>query len=192
MRQLQTPLRRRPRTRARRPSPHRPHPDVRRTLAVLLVVIGFLPACTREATPEPVVRLDGTARFPDDEGIATALSRESITLDGERTYRVSDELRSFSTYTRELEPMIGRKGQYVQIGVDDGAMVWMAGVARVLNIEGEPAVFYTGRFREAREGRFVFTDGTTFEPAKGVPKPGTRSEVTVRIDPRSHQIVEIT
>lgn len=165
---------------------------MRRTVAVALVVVAAMSGCARSpATPEPAVRLDGTARVPDDEGIATSLSRERITLDGERTYRVSDELRSFSTYTRELEPMIGRRGQYVQIGLDDGEMVWMAGVARVLDIDGEPAVFYTGRFREAADGRFVFRDGTTFAPAKGVRAPGTRSDVTVRIDPRRHEIVEI-
>jgi hypothetical protein len=167
---------------------------VRRAIAVALLSCLLAGACSTgsSSSSEPVVRLDGTARFPDDEGIATELDRRSITLDGKRTYRVSDQLRSFSTYTRELEPMLGRKGQYVQIGVIDGVMVWMAGVSRVIDVEGEPAAFYTGRFRQAAKGRFVFTDGTTFAPAKGVRPPGTEAPVTVRIDPVSHRIVEIT
>lgn len=164
---------------------------MRRLAAVVALVILPLAACDSR-TPAPVVRLDGTARFPDDEGIATALDRNSITLDGERRYKVSDELRSFSTYTRELEPMIGRRNQYVQIGVVGDEMVWMAGVSRVIKVRGEPAVFYTGRFREVARGRFVFTDGTTFAVAPGVARPGTRRSVTVRIDPETHRIVEIT
>lgn len=88
--------------------------------------------------------------------------------------------------------MIGRLNQYVQIGVVDDEMVWMAGVSRVTAVNGEPAVFYTGRFREVAKGRFVFTDGTTFAVAKGVARPGTERPVTVRIDPETHRIVEIT
>lgn len=162
-----------------------------RRLVALLALVILSGACDSR-TPEPVVRLDGTARFPDDEGIATALDRKRITLDGSRTYKVSPELRSFSTYTRELEPMIGRSGQYVQIGVVDGEMVWMAGVSRVIEVAGEPAVFYTGRFREVAKGRFVFTDGTTFAVARGLKRPGTENPVTARIDPETHRIVEIT
>lgn len=167
---------------------------MRRLLAIVLAVGGFAvgTSCSADSGSSPaLVRLDGTARVPDDEGVATDLTRDRITLDGKRTYRVSDELRAFSTYTRELEPMLGRKGQYVQVGLDGDEMVWMAGVARVVEVDGAPAVFYTGRFREELEGRFVFADGTTFAPAKSVPTPGTRSEVTVRIDPRTRRIVEI-
>lgn len=166
---------------------------MRRVVAVLLLTVAAAVAVAGcSSSTDDTLRLDGTARFPDDEGIATALDRNSITLDGERRYGVSDDLRSFSTYTRDIEPMIGRKGQYVQIGVRDGEMIWMAGVARVVDVDGEPAVFYTGRFREVERGRFVFTDGTTFAPGKGVDRPGNRSEVTVRIDPRTRRIVEIT
>lgn len=159
-----------------------------------LVVLASGTACSSrdEAKTDVVVRLDGTARFPDDEGIATALDRNRITLDGKRTYEVSDDLRSFSTYTRELEPMIGRLGQYVQIGLDDDTMVWMGGVARVVEGDVGPSVFYTGRFREVADGRFVFTDGTTFAPGDGVEAPPTTGNVTVRIDPVTHLIVEIT
>ncbi len=171
---------------------------MRRLGAAVLTMLVLLSvsSCSSDDGPEAdvgaVVRLDGSARIPDDEGIATALSRDSITLDGKRTYEVSDDLRSFSTYTRELEPMIGRLGQYVQIGVDDDTMVWMGGVARVVEGDTGPSVFYTGRFREVTVGRFVFTDGTTFAPGKSVKAPPTTANVTVRIDVESHLIVEIT
>lgn len=167
---------------------------MRRLAAALVLIIGLTSAvsCTTDNGADAVVRLDGTARVPDDEGIATALDRNSITLDGKRTYKVSDDLRSFSTYTRELEPMIGRRGQYVQIGVDDDTMVWMGGVARIVEGDAGPSVFYTGRFREVMNGRFVFTDGTTFAPGPGVEPPPPTGNVTVRIDPATHRIVEIT
>ena len=166
-----------------------------RRLIVLLAAVAFsstVAGCSREAeAPEPVVRLDGSARFPDDEGVATALDRRSITLDGKRTYRVSDQLRSFSTYTRELEPMIGRRGQYVQIGVEDGVMVWMAGISRLVDVEGRPAAYYTGRFRGVERGRFVFTDGTTFAVDDDVSRPPESADVTARIDIATRRIVEL-
>ncbi len=165
---------------------------MRPALVVLALLLGFAGCSNQSTVAEPVVRLDGTARIPDDEGVATSLDRNSITLDGKRTYTVSDDLRSFSTYTRELEPMLGRRGQYVQIGVRGREMVWMAGIARLIEVEGDPAVYYTGRFRERLESRFVFVDGTTFFAPAEVDPPGTKSEVTVRIDPRTHRIVEIT
>lgn len=161
-------------------------------LSVIVVAMAATAACSDAHERPDVVRLDGSARFPDDEGIATSVDRRSITLDGARTYEVSDELRSFSTYTRELEAMVGRKGQYVQIGLDGRTMVWMAGVSRVIDVAGAPTVFYIGRFRRTSKGRFVFADGTTFAPSPGVAPPGTRSDVTVRIDPKTHRIIEIT
>lgn len=168
---------------------------MRRLIALVAAVVALSSSsigCSRDpAATEPVVRLDGSARFPDDEGIATSLDRRSITLDGERTYRVSDQLRSFSTYTRELEPMIGRRGQYVQIGVEDGVMIWMAGISRLVDVDGRPAAFYTGKFRGQERGRFVFTDGTTFAVGEGVARPRRGVHVTATIDAETRRIVEI-
>ena len=167
------------------------------TLAVVLAIaVASLTAGCNRGDGEPVVRLDGSARVPDDEGVATSLSHSSITLDGERTYPVSERLISFSTYTGAIEPMITRKGQYVQIGLDeeDGkkVMVWMAGIAQVLNTK-EPAVYYTGIYMRREGGRAVFRDGTVIQlsPDVTVPeKAGTG--VIVRIDPASHRAVEVT
>jgi hypothetical protein len=170
------------------------------TAAVVLAAMGS-GACSRGGGDEPVVHLDGSARVPDDEGVATSLSFTSITLDGKRTYPVSKRLISFSTYTGAIEPMVTRRGQYVQIGLDeeDGKkkMVWMAGIAQVLET-AQPSVYYTGIYTrslpagDGGAGRAVFRDGTVVQLAPGVtvPKPGTG--VIVRIDPSSHQAVEVT
>jgi hypothetical protein len=167
---------------------------LRRTAAVLLLVV--LAAATAGAcagrSSERELHLDGRPRIPDDEGVATSLSADEITLDGKRTYEVSDELRSFSTYTLALEPMLGRKGQYVQVGLDGDTVVWMAGIAQVLDVRGDPSVYYTGRFARTIDGRFAFVDGTTFAPTKGLRAPARQRDVTVRIDARRHEAVEIT
>lgn len=173
-----------------------------RRLAVVLacvVCVAVVPgACGRGGGGEPVVRLDGSPRVPDDEGVATSLSHTSITLDGSRTYPVSERLVSFSTYTGAIEPMITRKGQYVQIGLDeeDGkkAMVWMAGIAQVL-ATAQPAVYYTGIYVRTIEGgkRAVFRDGTVIRLSPGVTVPDKAGTgVIVRIDPASHEAVEVT
>ncbi|HVF32143.1 MAG TPA: hypothetical protein VM933_03800 [Acidimicrobiales bacterium] len=170
---------------------------MRRLIALLTAAaaLSASAACSQDPGPRaasgPPVRLDGSARIPDDEGVATALDRESITLDGERTYRVSDQLRSFSTYTRELEPMLGRRGQYVQIGVDDGSMVWMAGISRLVDVDGRPSAYYTGTFRGQERGRFVFEDGTTFAVVRRLEAPPEGSAVSARIDVGTRRIVEL-
>lgn len=159
------------------------------TVALLVVVPGF-GACSRARRPAPL-RLDGSPRVPDDEGVATALSFDRITLDGKRTYKVSRDLRAFSTYTLALEPMLGRKGQYVQVGLDGDTMIWMAGVARILVEEGRPVVYYRGRFLRRVDRRLVFEDGTTFAVAPSVSAPAKPREVTVRIDARTHRVDEV-
>jgi hypothetical protein len=70
-------------------------------------------------------------------------------------------------------------------------MVWMAGVAQVLDVGGERSVYYTGRYLRTVEGRFAFRDGTTIAPAKGVEAPAPNRDVTVRIDAKTHRAVEI-
>ncbi len=139
--------------------------------------------------------LDGSARIPDDEGVATTLDFEEITLDGERTYGVSDELRSFSTYTLAAEPMVNRRGQYVQVGLDGDTVVWMAGIAAVVpQPDGTDAVFYAGRLAAepiGEDGRATFVDGTTFAVSPDVELGEAGAEVLVQIDPAMRQIVAV-
>jgi nucleoid-associated protein YgaU len=135
------------------------------------------------------IKLDGSPRVPDDEGVATEVTRERITLDGDRTYDVSDRLRSFSTYTLKLEPMLNRKGQYVQVGLDGDTVVWMAGVAAVVQTAQGPSVFYVGDLEEIDDGRAVFADGTVLRTAEGVSaEPG---RVQARIDVPKRRVTEL-
>lgn len=136
--------------------------------------------------------LDGSPRVPDDEGVATALDRQGLTLDGERTYELSDELASFSTSTLAAEPFIQRRGQYVQVGLAGDTVVWMAGFAAVLPVAGTDSVFYTGTYENQVEGRATFADGTTLRVADGVQplEPGT--EVQAQIDATTHEIIAVT
>ena len=173
-----------------------PSRTVALAVALVLALAVLTSGCSRGGDDEPVVRLDGSARVPDDEGVATSLSHASITLDGKRTYPVSKRLISFSTYTGAIEPMITRKGQYVQIGLDEEndklVMVWMAGIAQVLNTK-EPAVYYTGIYLRREDGRAVFRDGTVIQVSPDVTVPEKEGTgVIVRIDPASHRAVEVT
>ena len=158
------------------------------TAAFLAVGCGF------GGGGEEELRLDGSARYPDDQGIATELAFDSITLDGERTYDVSDRLAAFSTATATLEPMLRRRGQYVQIGLDGDTMVWMAGVAAVVRLPQGERVFYNGTLREVDDdGRLVFVDGTVWEVAKGVDRTAVEPDARLQleIDPSKHQVVVI-
>lgn len=165
---------------------------MRRLLALALLALApvvFTGACGRDGPEE--LRLDGSARIPDDEGVATALTHSSITLDDERTYDVSPSLRAFSSATLELEPMLGRRGQYVQIGLDGDTMVWMAGVARVIDVDGQRSAYHSGTVGGVEDGRLVFEDGTTLALSRGVDAPKAGARVTVRIDVADHRIDEI-
>ena len=161
----------------------------RRTrLAAAAVALVLLAACGGGDDGDEL-RLDGSPRFPDDEGVATALTRESITLDGKRTYDVSDRLRSFSTYTLEIEPMLNRKGQYVQIGLDGKSMVWMAGLAAPVTTAEGTNVFYVGDLKRIDDEQAIFEDGTVLKLAKGVRADAGR--VQARIDVRRRRVAEL-
>lgn len=159
---------------------------MRRLAAAALVAV--LAAC---GGSRPPVTLDGSPRFPDDEGVATTVELERITLDGKRTYAVSRDLRSFSTYDMKLEPMLNRRGQYVHVGLEDRRVVWMAGIAAV--VPGDPPrVFYSGRLKAVDDGRAIFADGTVLTLQPGVVSPVSDGFVQVEIDARAHRVRRIT
>ncbi|HUR78265.1 MAG TPA: hypothetical protein VMZ22_09985 [Acidimicrobiales bacterium] len=137
------------------------------------------------------LKLDGSPRVPDDEGVATVVTRTRIELDGKRKYQVADDFVSFSTYTGELEPMVGREGQYVQLGLRGRTAVWMAGVAAVVSTPAR-AVYYLGRLKHVDGERLVFADGTVLRRRRGlrVPRAGS-AKLQARIDPKAHRVVEL-
>lgn len=166
---------------------------MRHAIAVSLAALVMLSAAACSGGDrQAAVRLDGSPRFPDDEGVATSLDFEEMTLDGSRKYRVSDNLRAFSTYDGELEPMLTRRNQYVQVGLEDDTVVWMAGIAEVVRLD-PPAVFYVGDLLQVdRRRRAIFRDGTVLRVAEGVVPPPNPMRVQVRIDPARHHVVRFT
>ena len=155
-------------------------------MAALAVVA--LAAC--RGGGEPDIKLDGTPRHPDDQGVATAISREEITLDGARSYKLSPRLRSFSTFTLETTSVFTRKGQYVQIGLDGKTVEWLAGFAAV--IPDPPRVFYVGRLEEVNGRELVFADGTVLDALASVEIPAPGRRVQVEIDPDRHAVRKVT
>lgn len=163
-----------------------------RSRLTILVLVGALvvAACGPGEDPAPDIVLDGTPRHADDQGVVTKISLESLTLDGERTYPVSSKLKAFSTVTLELEPMLSRDGQYVLVGVADGKVVWMAGVAQV--VPGTPRrAFYTGTLEQVGDGRLVFRDGTVLDLADGYRPPVEEGAVVVEIDVDKRRVIRV-
>jgi hypothetical protein len=135
--------------------------------------------------------LDGRPRFPDAEGIATSISHTEIVLDGGRRFGVAEGFKSFSTYTLALEPMVGREGDYVQLGVDGDDAVWMAGIGGVLHT-APPKVLYEGRLERVESRRAVFRDGTVLRLGPGVSVPPNAAVVVAEIDPSRHLVVTLS
>lgn len=150
-----------------------------------------LAACGGGGDARPFA-LDGSPRVPDDEGIATQVSLQEVTLDGERTYKLAKSLRSFSTYTLKLEPVLGRKGHYVQVGLDGDEVVWLAGIALPVAGDGDtpPSVYYSGTLAERDGDRLIFEDGTVLTAADDLPEL-PEGKVTVRIDPKTHRVTPL-
>jgi hypothetical protein len=161
----------------------------RRVAAVAAVLVVALAAggCRHHADGGLV--LDGRPRYPDAEGVVVAVNTKRLTLDGGRSYAVSPDLRSFSTYTLRTTPLLGRRNQYVQIGLEGHTVVWLAGVGAVVRAPDRPAtVFYIGRLLRATGGRLIFRDGTVLRLAAGVRAPARGTQVRVEIDPDSHMV----
>ena len=149
---------------------------------VLLVLV----ACQ---TPPPSAT-DLEARIPDDAGVVTLVSLERIELDGENSYPVSEDLESFTTGDHTVRPILSWKDRYVHLGIDDGAVQWVAGIGIVAS--DPPRVLYAGVFeRLAEERRAVFRDGTVLALAEGVSPPPKGSETLATIDPSNDLVISL-
>lgn len=160
-----------------------------RAVVAVSVAAALLVACGRDAKPS--VKLDGSPRVPNVEGVVEKVTREVVVLDGDRTYELDPSLQSFSTYNLASASVFDRLGQYVHLGVDGDRAYWMAGIGTVT--AGESAsVYYVGVFEKEVDGRAVFEDGTTLKLSKGadMPKAGTRVRVLVSVSQRSIVSIE--
>ena len=134
--------------------------------------------------------LDGSPRYPDREGVVTEVSLTSLVLNGKERFKVDPKLQCFSTYTLESVPLLGRKNQYVQLGVDGKKVTWVASFAAVVHLPGQaPVVFYTGRLvRVDDQHRAVFRDGSVLRLAAGVTAPRSASILRAEIDPATQRV----
>jgi hypothetical protein len=155
-------------------------------LHVLTIVVVLLVAGCSEGGGKPSLVLDGSPRVPDVEGVVEQISFDRITLDGGRSYGVSKELRSFSTYDLAPVPMLHRQGQYVQLGLDSREVVWMAGIGVVVRAPGvAPVVFYNGYLLRVEGDRATFRDGTVLRLGRGVESPVPSGLLRAEIDPEA-------
>jgi hypothetical protein len=149
--------------------------------AALVVALLLLTGCSRK----DALVLDGSPRPPDVEGVVTHVNEREIQLDGGRRYDLSRQLRSFSTYTLETLPVLQTAGRYVQLGLDDGTVTWVATIGAVITT-AERVVAYTGELIDRDDDRLVFRDGTVLQLEHGVPVPSPPARVVVDLDPASH------
>lgn len=165
--------------------------QARRWLGVVALVLTAPGACSGGGDERLV--LDGSPRHPDVEGVVEAVTVDQITLDGGREYKVSSALQSFSTYDLAASPLLSRKGQYVQIGLQGKTAEWMAGIGVVVRAPGaDPVVFYNGILVETDGDEVTFQDGTVLTLAKGVKPPVETGPLRAEIEPTSHQVRALT
>ena len=158
-------------------------------MAVASLSLVLLGACSRGDGDEPFA-LDGTPRIADDEGIVTAVDLESVTLDGERTYDVDRDLRSFSALDLSTVPLLYTEGQYVQVGVDGDTLEWIGTIARPLATE-PPTVIYLGEVETVDDGAITFANGTVLSLDADVDVDEDSGDVRVSIDPEAHEVIEV-
>jgi hypothetical protein len=153
-----------------------------------LVMVMVLAGCSGGGD-EDRFALDGSPRFPDAEGVVERISVDRITLDGGRSYDVAPDLASFSTYDLRATPMLHRKGQYVQLGLDGDTTEWMAGIGVVVRApEKAPVVYFNGYLLKVQDGRAIFRNGTVLRLAKGVASPVPEGRVRAEIEPARHVV----
>jgi len=128
------------------------------------------------------IKLDGSPRVPDVEGVVRRVDLRSVELADGRRFTVERDLQLFSTYSLESLPLLGREGQYVQMGVDGKKVRWMASVGAIVR-GSPPSVFYTGHLLRMEDERLIFRDGTTFRTVRRYPDALVGSFVIVDIDP---------
>lgn len=163
----------------------------RAALFGVAVVAALTAACG--GSDSPAFKLDSSPRPADDQGVVTAVSRQKMTLDGSRSYKVSDDLVSFSAYDRSVQPLLGFENSYVHVGVRGEKVVWLAGIGVVVpGAAGTPrGVVYSGSVRKVEGGQAFFADGTVLRLADGVQPPVLGQVVQARIDiegPKAHRV----
>lgn len=167
-------------------------------LAVVLVVVTLLgAACSGSdgsSTPTTAVPLDGTPRYPDAEGVVVDIAADfsMITLDGDRRYGIDKDVQSFSALDGSTQQLMGRKGQYVQVGLRNNKVRWIGGIGALIRVPGQPDVaYFTGNLVRVRKGKLVFEDGTVLTLAAEAAVPVGAVRVRATIDATAHTVVDL-
>jgi hypothetical protein len=145
-------------------------------------------SCSTGASP---VVLDGSPRIPDAEGVVVAVTARRLTLDHGRSWPLSRSLQSFSTYTLQTLPVTQHAGRYVQVGLADGAVVWVAAIGAVITVP-VPTVVYVGVLRIVDGRRAVFADGTVLALAPHAQTSVVRGPARAEIDPERHRVTRLS
>ncbi|MEO7804087.1 MAG: hypothetical protein ABIS18_06805, partial [Actinomycetota bacterium] len=128
----------------------------------LVLTLLFLVAC---GSSDPVDPTSDAARFPDEEGVVTSMTRSRMTLDNKRTFDISLEVQSFSSLEGHAPTaLVSWRGKYVHAGLTDDKVIWVAGIGLALP---NGTVTYVGYFERVEEGRAVFADGTALRFKEG-------------------------
>ena len=135
----------------------------------------------------PVVKLDGSARIPDAEGVVQNASINGLTLDGGRKFAVSKKLISFSTYNRKPVQLISTRGSYVQLGVRDNTVVWLGKIGPV---GPDGTVQYQGNLVDIDGRALTFKDGTVLRLAKGLTAPSDAEGPTYAVIDADKHVVQ--
>ncbi len=159
-----------------------------RVVAVLITASVLVAACRRQGA-DHAVRLDGSPRLADEEGVVEAVSASRVTLSPARTYKLSDDVIAFSTYTRaRIDPRTTR-GQYVQVGLRDRVVVWMSRVGGVVTAPNQRRLVpYDGHLLRMDGRRMVFRDGTVLRLGDGITPPPTPTDLLAEIDPEARAV----
>ena len=142
-----------------------------RRVAALLVAVAFTLSACGGSSPA-AVKLDGSPRHADVEGIVVTAGASGITLDGQRKFAVSDKVISFSTYNRKLVPLVSTRGAYVQAGVKGNTVVWISKIGPVsADASGHRTVQYQGTLVKVAGAELIFKDGTVLRLGAGLKAP---------------------
>ena len=151
---------------------------MRAAAVVALAVIAG--ACAKQESSSSAVALDGSPRVPDAEGVVVSASPKGLTLNGGRRYKVSPKLVAFSTYDLKPVALASTVHQYVQIGVDDDTVVWLAQIGIVqTGADGKRTTLYQGSLTRVSANRLYFRDGTVLRLAPGLHAPGDATGQTL-------------
>ncbi len=147
-----------------------------------------------DGAPELFVPLDGSPRVPDAEGVLVEVADDftSLTLDDDRTYDVHEDLQSFAAGDGSLQPVGRYEGNYVQVGIQDGEVVWLGSIASVVRVPGDPDLAYvTGSLRSAEDGRLVLDSGIVLAAADDLDLPDLPTAAVLTIDVASRTVVAV-